>query len=77
MGLARAATEILIRTAVTDIPRLSQASLDLRSYVFAAGAAAVAALHAELIAVHEGDIVCALVCGAGDDGIIDSRVEAR
>ena len=40
------------------------------------GAAAVAALHAELVTVRDGEIVCALVCGAGDDGMIDSRIEA-
>ncbi len=41
------------------------------------GSAAVAALLAGQVAVNDGEIVCALVCGAGDDGIVDSGVEAR
>ena len=37
------------------------------------GAAAVAALQTGKVAVREGERVCALVCGAGDDAVIDSR----
>ncbi len=36
------------------------------------GAAAVAALQAGTIEINQGERVCALVCGAGDDGVIDS-----
>jgi len=37
------------------------------------GAAAIAALQAGTIEVKQGETVCAVVCGAGDDGVIDSR----
>lgn len=40
------------------------------------GAAAVAALRAGAVETKPGETVCALVCGAGDDGMIDSRAEA-
>jgi threonine dehydratase len=39
------------------------------------GAAAIAALQTGKVGVEKGERVCALVCGAGDDGVIDSRVE--
>lgn len=42
--IARAAVDILVATSVADIPRLSQAAVDLRSFGFASGAAALAAL---------------------------------
>jgi threonine dehydratase len=37
-----------------------------------AGAAAVAALREGRIKTRPDDVICAIVCGAGDDGIIDS-----
>ena len=42
--MARLAIWFLVRWAPADIPRLSEAGLDLDSYCFAAGAAALAAL---------------------------------
>lgn len=40
------------------------------------GAAAIAALQTGKIAVKQGETICALICGAGDDGVIDSRAVA-
>ena len=40
------------------------------------GAAAVAALQTGKVELRQGERVCALVCGAGDDGVIDLRAGA-
>lgn len=75
----------IITTLVDDIVLVTDAQMAKssqwlwREFGVAAelgGAAAVAALQAGSITIDAGEIVCALVCGAGDDGIVDSRVEA-
>ncbi len=49
MGVAQSAIRFLVRWAPGDIPRLSNASLDLGSFGFAAGAAALAAIACTVI----------------------------
>ena len=44
LGVAQSAVRFLVRWAPPDIPRLADAALDLNSFCFAAGAAAMAAL---------------------------------
>jgi len=44
LGVAQSAVRFLVRWAPPDIPRLTDAALDLNSFCFAAGAAALAAL---------------------------------
>ena len=43
-GVAQAAVGILVRSAPLDIPRLAEAALDVRAFLFAAGAATLAAI---------------------------------
>ena len=49
LGLAQAAIRLLVRWAPGDIPRLPEAALDLGSFCFAAGAAALAAVACTVI----------------------------
>ena len=48
-GIAQSAIRFLVRWAPADIPRLSEAALDLNSFCFAAGAAALAAIACSII----------------------------
>jgi len=49
LGLAQSAIRLLVRWAPGDIPRLPEAALDLGSFCFAAGAAALAAVACTVI----------------------------
>ncbi len=49
LGIAEAAVRSLVRWSPADIPRLAEASLDLSTFLFAAGAAAVAAIACTVI----------------------------
>lgn len=49
LGIAQSAVRLLVRWAPPDIPRLADAALDLNSFCFAAGAAALAALACTVI----------------------------
>jgi ABC-type antimicrobial peptide transport system permease subunit len=49
LGVAQSAIRFSVRLAPADIPRLPEATLDLNSFCFAAGAAAVAAIACTII----------------------------
>lgn len=64
---------------VSDAEMLGGARWLWREFGIAAemgGAAAVAAVQAGKVDLRQGERVCALVCGAGDDGVIDTRAGA-